>query len=118
VVNTCAYIYKDSPALTMFGKKIWFGEKALKKFGEVSCFLTRSQASQAYEQCIVALERAIVKLKIKIAKNSDFKNIGLKMLDIWTLSLDRKSYKEIPDEIIRNWTKNKSAAEKRGIYSG
>ena len=27
IVNTCVYIYKDRPALSMFGKKIWFGKK-------------------------------------------------------------------------------------------
>ena len=37
IVNTCVYIYKDKPALTMFGKKIWFGESELVHFGVECC---------------------------------------------------------------------------------
>lgn len=116
VVNTCAYLYKDRPALTMFGKKIWFGKKELIKFGTQHCFLTKTQANNFYEQCIKSLEITIVKLKSNIAKNDSFKEIGMKMLDTWHLSLDKKSYKEIPDEIIRNWSKGKEVKKKRRLH--
>jgi len=106
VVNTCVYLYKDKPALTMFGKKIWFGKKGLIKFGFQSCFLSGSKANQFYDECIQALESSIVKLKVYIVKHKDFENIGLKMIDTWELSLDQESYKEVPVEITRNWPKD------------
>lgn len=105
VVNTCVYFYKDKPALTMFGKKIWFGRKELIKFGLQSCFLSKSKVNQFYDECIQVLESSIVKLKAYIANNKAFEDIGLKMVDTWELSLDQTSYKEAPVEITRNWTK-------------
>ncbi|HHS93667.1 MAG TPA: HipA domain-containing protein, partial [Campylobacterales bacterium] len=33
IVNTTAYIFKDKPALTMFGKKVWWGKRELIRFG-------------------------------------------------------------------------------------
>jgi len=106
VVNTCVYLYKDKPALTIFGKKIWFGKKELIKFGLQSCFLSDSKANQFYDECIQALESSIVELKTYIANNKAFENIGLKMINTWELSLDQKSHKEVPVEITRNWPKN------------
>lgn len=104
VVNTCVYLYKDKPALTMFGKKIWFGRKELIKFGLQSCFLSASKADQYYDECIRSLESSIVKLKAYVENNKSFEDIGLKMIDTWELSLDQKSYKEVPVEITRNWS--------------
>ena len=106
VVNTCVYLYKDKPALTMLGKKIWLGKKELIKFGLQSCFLSNSKANQFYDECIQALESSIVELKTYIKNNKAFENIGLKMIDTWELSLDQKSYKEVPVEITRNWPKD------------
>jgi len=106
VVNTCIYLYKDKPALTMFGKKSWFGRKELIKFGLQSCFLSDSKANQFYDECIQALKDLIIKLKAYIANHKDFESIGLKMIDTWELSLDQTSYKEVPVEITRNWSKN------------
>ena len=106
VVNTCIYLYKDKPALTLFGKKTWFGKKELIKFGLQSCFLSDTKANQFYDECIQALESSIAKLKTYIANNKDFENIGTKMIDTWRLSLDQKSYKEVPVEITRNWPKH------------
>lgn len=106
IVNTCVYIYKDKPALTMFGKKVWFGRKELIKFAVRSCLLSESKANVFFDECIKALETSIIKLKVYIANNKAFENVGRKMIDTWELSLDQKSYKEVSVEITRNWTKN------------
>ncbi|EIJ44173.1 capsule biosynthesis enzymes related protein [Beggiatoa alba B18LD] len=103
VVNTVAYFHSDKPALTMFGKKIWFGKKELIKFGLQSCYLKESEALSIYEECINAVKNSIAMLQTYILKNKDFEKIGRIMLDSWVLSLDEKSYKDIPNEIIRNW---------------
>lgn len=107
IVNTCVYIYKDRPALTMFGQKLWFGKKDLLKFGVQKCYLSNSQAIQCFEECLDALKESIQELEVYIEVNSEFENISSKMLDIWKLSLDEKKYKELPDAVVRNWTKDK-----------
>ena len=107
IVNTCVYLYRDRPALTMFGQKSWFGKKELLKFGLQRCYLSNSQAKEFYEECIDALKESIKELELYIQINSDFKDIGSKMLDTWKLSLDEKKHKELPDAVVRNWTKNK-----------
>ncbi len=109
IVNTTAYFFKDRPALTMFGKKLWFGKKDLIKFACEYCFLTKKEAIDYYEECKSALIESIEDLESYIQKNEFFYDVGIKILDVWKLSLDEKSYKEIPLEIVRNWTKDKRA---------
>lgn len=104
IVNTTVYSYKDRPALTMFGKKIWYSKKHLIKFGHEQCYLSKSDAVVLYDQCIVALEITIYELQTYINDNIEFKNIGSRMIDTWKLSLSDKSYKELPNEITRNWS--------------
>lgn len=106
IVNTTAYLYKDRPALTLFGKKIWFGKKELIRFGVQECYLSNKESINIYDSCIESLKLAITDLEKYITKNSNFKIVGDKIVDSWTLSLDKKSYKEIPIEITRNWTNN------------
>ena len=106
IVNTCVYIYKDRPALTMFGKKLWFAKKDLLKFGVQECYLSQSEAIKCYKKCKSALKEITIELKSYIELNSEFKEIGSKMIDTWELSLDENIYKELPDEIIRNWSKD------------
>ena len=106
IVNTCVYIYKDRPALTMFGKKLWFGKKDLLKFGIQECYLSQGEALNYYEECLRALKKSITELRLYIQQNNEFRDIGLKMIDTWQLSLDENKYKEIPDAIIRNWSKD------------
>lgn len=106
IVNTTAYIFKDKPALTMFGKKIWFGKNKLIKFGTNHCYLSQKNATSFYDECKSALIKIIEELKEYISLNQEFKDIGMRMIDSWKLSLSEKSYKEVPVEIIRNWTKD------------
>jgi len=44
-VNTVVYVYTDRPALTLFGKKVWFARKALIKFGVDSCYISEKDAN-------------------------------------------------------------------------
>ena len=103
VINTCVYLYKDRPALTLSGKKHWAGKKELIKFGRSHCYLSLADSTRYYEECIVALKESIHELKKYIMTNKSFENIGSKMIDTWELSLDQTQHKEIPLEIIRNW---------------
>ena len=53
-----------------------------------------------------ALESTIEELEAYIPTNLQFQNIGQKILECWKLSTDQKTYKEVPSEITRHWTKN------------
>ncbi len=103
VVTTMVYYYKDRPALTMFGKKLWFGKKELLKFGMQECYLSKKEAEAIYVKCMESLQNTIKEMENYLRTNSEFQNIGSKMLDIFRLSLDEKTYKELPDELVRNW---------------
>ena len=98
IVNTVAYIYKDKPALMMFGKKVWWGKKELLRFGVEHCFLSKTETLKMYQLCQDALKESIKELKKAIAQDNNFTIIGQRILASWTLSLDERTYKEIPHE--------------------
>ena len=106
IVNTVAYVHKDKPALTMFGKKVWWGKEELVRFGIEHCHLSVSEAKNLYAGCMNALKMSIVELEAYVEEQPRFKTIGMRMLESWNLSLDEKTYKEMPLEIIRNWKKS------------
>ena len=45
IVNTVVYFFKDRPALSMFGKKVWFARKELIKFAVRSCYISERNAN-------------------------------------------------------------------------
>lgn len=95
VVNTVVYFNKDRPALSMFGKKLWFGKKELVKFGIESCYLSQSEATNLYVVCQNALKVSIEELESYVSTHNSFEEIGSKMIAMWKLSQDEKTYKEI-----------------------
>lgn len=99
IVNTVVYIYTDRPALTLFGKKVWFSRKALIKFAVGSCYISEKEANALYDECVAAAKSAIDDLQKYIVTNPHFETIGLRMIDTWNLSLENEIYKEIPDEV-------------------
>ncbi|MDX9743862.1 MAG: HipA domain-containing protein, partial [Arcobacteraceae bacterium] len=103
VVTTTAYFHKDRPALTMFGRKVWFGKKELIKFGCEYCYLSNQESTLIYNNCLDNLEISRNELIEYISKNDTFKEIGNKMSESWNISLDSKTYKELPDEVTRTW---------------
>ncbi len=106
VVNTAVYVFTDRPALTMFGKKVWFGRKELIKFGVNSCYIAEKNATIFYDECMEAVKTSIAELRKYIVNNPSFKTIGLRMIDTWNLSLKNEMHKELPIEIRRNWAEN------------
>ncbi len=103
VVNTVVYFFADRPALSMFGKKVWFGRKELIKFGVESCYMSEKLASKSYDDCMKALKDTITELQEYNAKIPAFETMGQKMIDTWNVSLENKTHKELPLEIRRNW---------------
>ena len=106
VVNTMVYMHKDKPALTLNGKKIWWSKKALLKFSQKHCYISKTQSEKYYDDCFEALNRAIGNLEIYVQENEHFKNIGKKMLDTWKLSLLESDMKELDNELIKSWKKD------------
>ena len=103
VVNTTSYIFKDRPALTLHGKKMWYAKDGLVEFGIKSCLLSKKEAKDVYEICIEALKSSIEDIKIYIEDNSEFKKIGSRMIASFTQSLKDESIKELGDELTRAW---------------
>ncbi|MDF1883619.1 type II toxin-antitoxin system HipA family toxin [Sulfurimonas sp. SAG-AH-194-C21] len=103
IVNTCVYIYKDKPALTMFGKKLWFGENELVRFGVESCYISKAKSQKYYDECIDALKQMMGELKEYIKVNPNFENIGSKMQSTFKISLEKKTHKELSIETTRDW---------------
>ncbi len=103
IVTTTAYIFKDKPALTLEGKKIWHSKERLVHFGQKYCLLSKREANQHYEACENALRESIVELENYIENNRHFETIGRRMVDSWQSSLEGKSLKEIDDDTIRSW---------------
>ncbi len=103
VVTTTAYIYKDKPALTLDGKKLWFAKDTLVQFGQKHCMLSKKEALQHYKTCLSALVESIGELEKYIVNNTHFEQVGQRMLESWKLSLDEKTIKEIDNDTIRSW---------------
>ncbi len=103
IVTTTAYIFKDKPALTLEGKKIWHSKESLMSFGQKYCLLSKKEAKQNYEACENALLESIAELESYIENNRHFETIGKRMIDSWRLSLKGETLKEIDDDTIRTW---------------
>ncbi len=106
VVNTAVYFFKDRPALSMFGKKVWFSRRELIKFGIQSCYLSEKDANIFFDKCLKAVKDSIIDLRKYIIENPTFEIIGSRMIDTWNLSLKNETHKEVPVEIRRNWDEN------------
>ncbi len=105
IVSTVVYIFKDKPALNMFGKKVWHGKKELIEFGVKNCLLTKKEAIKYYNECFEAKEQIKIDIKDYISKNPSFRKIGNRMIDILELD-DTKTIKEIDSELIRAWSED------------
>lgn len=103
IVNTTSYMYKDRPALTMNGKKLWYGKKELISFGIKNCYLSAKEVEINYGQCIRAIKKTEIDIEEYLKKQNSFFTIGKRMIDVIHISLQEQTIKEIPDETIRNW---------------
>ncbi len=103
VVNTTSYIFQDKPALMMQGKKVWFGEDELANFGVKNCLLSKREAAELYEQCLVALKDTITDIEEYTQRNPDFSVVAKRMIESFVVSLQNKTIKELPIELTRTW---------------
>ncbi|MBW6488241.1 hypothetical protein [Sulfurimonas sp.] len=79
-------------------KKLWFGKKELVKFGIECCYLSQNEATRLYVVCQNALKKSIEELESYVGTHGSFEEIGSKMIAMWKLSQDEKTYKEMAPE--------------------
>jgi len=103
IVTTTAYIFKDKPALTLEGRKLWYGKKELVRFAQTHCRLSKREAEEHYQTCIDALRASIEELESYIDSHPHFRAIGTRILDSWRSSLSQQTHKAIDNDVIRSW---------------
>ncbi len=102
VVNTVVYLHRDKPALTLDGKKIWWGRERLVKFGMKQCLLTRKEAEEIYERCRNAVMETIESIQEYLLSHPDF-TIGRRMVQSWEEALAGDDQKGVSDELVGSW---------------
>ena len=103
VVNTCIYLPKDKPALSMFGKKVWVSKETLLKFGTTYCLLNSKEALKEFGICVRAVLKIREELRSYMEHNETFYDVGRKFISIIDFSLKEnihKEYKDISDGIL------------------
>jgi serine/threonine-protein kinase HipA len=103
VVTTCIYLPRDKPALTLAGKKLWFGREEIENFGVNSCMLSPKESKALFEVCIAAVEKMKGELVEYIDQTPEFQTFGKRCLQIIDFSLSanlERSYKDISNGIL------------------
>ena len=103
VVNTCVYLSRDKPALTMFGKKVWVSKETLLKFGTTYCLLSEKEALKEFAVCVEAVLTIREEIENYMEHNEAFYDVGRKFISIIDFSLKEnihKEYKDISDGIL------------------
>ncbi len=103
VVNTCIYLPKDKPALTLFGKKIWFAKEELLTFGLTYCMSSSRELEAMFNECIFAVEKMKNEMKEYMDETASFRSFGEEFLKIIDFSLTdnmKRSYKDISHGIL------------------
>jgi len=83
LVTTAVYLPKDSMALTLNGSTRWPGLKQLRRFGETRMGGTPSRIKQILERIDDAISRTTAEVHAYAKQNSDFAEIGGRMLQEW-----------------------------------
>ncbi|WP_051321432.1 type II toxin-antitoxin system HipA family toxin [Chrysiogenes arsenatis] len=87
VVNTTLYFPRDRPALSLFGKKIWFGRKKLEKFGVQHCSLSSKQAEDIFDQCANAVAETLRDVAAYMRQDDRCAVLGKQLTESWSQSL-------------------------------
>jgi len=99
IVNTTAYLPQDTPALTLFGKKLWWGKKHLIQFGTEQCQLFQKEAEEIYQQCLTAMLETKTEMIGYIKKNPEYKDIGNRIVASWETAESGEILKNISHEL-------------------
>jgi serine/threonine-protein kinase HipA len=83
LVTTAVYLPKDKMALTLQGSTLWPGAKQLRRFGETRMGGTPSRIKQILQRIDEALSQTIADVRLYISQNSEFAEVGERMLEEW-----------------------------------
>jgi serine/threonine-protein kinase HipA len=83
IVTTTAYIRKDTPALTIDGRKNWWPPKILERFAQSSLGMPIKEVRQIMAQVADAVMETRQDLASYIGDHPEFEEIGGRMMDIW-----------------------------------
>lgn len=83
IVTTTAYIKKDTPALTIEGRKVWWPRKTLEKFAQACLGMPGKEVRQIIEQVADAVMETRRELASYIGDHPEFEEIGGRMMEIW-----------------------------------
>ena len=103
VVVTAAYLPKDKPALTLFGKKVWYSKEQLIGFGTKYCLLDQKTAVEYFEICINAVKIMKKEIEAYVRGNNSFQDFGGKILRVLQFSLEQNidtTYRDISSGIL------------------
>ncbi len=103
VVNTCIYLPRDKPALTLFGKKVWASQKELLEFATTYCLLSSREALDEFEVCVEAVLKTKMEIYDYMEQNEEFYDFGKKFISIIDFSLTKnldQEYKDISNGIL------------------
>ena len=83
IVTTTVYLAKDIMALTLNGSKRWATRSDLLSFATKSCLLSKAEALLIFDEVIAAIKQVSDLLIQEIELNHKFKDVGMRMIDIW-----------------------------------
>ena len=83
IVTTTVYLAKDIMALTLNGSKRWATRSDLLSFATKSCLLSKAEALLIFDEVITAIKQVSDLLIQEIELNYKFKDVGMRMIDIW-----------------------------------
>ena len=83
LVTTAVYISTDTMALTLNGTTKWPNGNVLRKLGETRMAVTPARVKQIFERIADAISQTTVEIRSYMNENSEFADIGERMLQEW-----------------------------------
>lgn len=90
IVCTTVYIKSDIPALNLLGSKKWWDTKFIIRFGQESCDLSKKEAEEHYNECMLAIKDVSKDIKLKQQSLKDHNKVEFldKLLFVFNAALN------------------------------
>ncbi len=119
----CTWIYDptDQPALTMFGRKVWFSRSKLEEFGRLACGFSAKRVRELFEDCLTAAEDLLIKVRTLKKNRPEWKKLYDRFETILEFSLGanlKNTVKELPHELRGPWKEDTRKTSKTWFNPG
>ncbi|MBX6423426.1 type II toxin-antitoxin system HipA family toxin [Thermosulfurimonas sp. F29] len=115
VVCTWVYDPTDQPALTLFGRRVWFDQKTLERFGEERCGLDGGEVVSAWDEALAAAEDLLETVRhLERDGGPETARLARRMKVVLEFSLTeglRKTVKELPHALRGPWQEDPGKAQ-------